>query len=101
MLSYYAPISREEARSLQSAQGGRVTLLCWCPCVSPQFLQSMLAHYERRPWMWLRNLGLKFAIDYIHAEDLQTNYVDIGPVNKVQHIVEDLPDVWSWLVMMN
>lgn len=49
----------------------------------------MLAHYERRPWMWLRNLGLKFAIDYIHAEDLQTNYVDIGPVNKVQHIMDN------------
>lgn len=46
-------------------------------------LQNILAHYERRPFMWLRNKGLQFAIDYIHAEDLQTNYVDIGPVNKV------------------
>ena len=26
---------------------------------------------------------MDFAIDYIHAEDEQTNYVDIGPVNKV------------------
>ena len=30
----------------------------------------------------LRQRGLKFVIEYIHAEDKQTNYVDIGPVNK-------------------
>jgi hypothetical protein len=44
----------------------------------------VLAIYERRPIRWLRDWGLKFAIDYIYAEDLQTNYVDIGPVNKVR-----------------
>ena len=32
--------------------------------------------------MWLRQKGLDFALSYIEAEDLQTNYVDIGPVNK-------------------
>jgi len=30
----------------------------------------------------LREAALKFVIEYIHAEDKQTNYVDIGPVNK-------------------
>jgi len=33
---------------------------------------------------WLRWKGCTFAINYIHAEDEQTNYVDIGPVNKVK-----------------
>jgi len=29
-----------------------------------------------------REICLEFVIGYIHAEDKQTNYVDIGPVNK-------------------
>ena len=51
-----------------------------------QVLQNILAVYERRPIRWLRDWGTQFAIDYIHAEDKQTNYVDIGPVNKVTHV---------------
>ena len=31
----------------------------------------------------VRKRGLAFAADYMHAEDEQTNYVCIGPVNKV------------------
>ena len=31
----------------------------------------------------VRARGLAFALDYMHAEDEQTNYVCIGPVNKV------------------
>jgi hypothetical protein len=31
----------------------------------------------------LRRRGLAFALDYMAAEDNQTNYVCIGPVNKV------------------
>ncbi len=31
-----------------------------------------------------RSRGLAFAARYMHAEDLQTNYVCIGPVNKVR-----------------
>ncbi len=38
------------------------------------------------PWRWLRQKGLDFALAYIHAEDKQTNYVDIGPVNKVREM---------------
>ena len=30
----------------------------------------------------LRRKALNFVIDYIHAEDIQTNFVNIGPVNK-------------------
>lgn len=32
----------------------------------------------------LSQAGLSFALEYIHAEDLHTNYVDIGPVNKAR-----------------
>lgn len=36
--------------------------------------------FLRRP---LLAAGLRFALRYVEAEDAQTNYVDIGPVNKV------------------
>jgi len=35
----------------------------------------------------LRARGLAFAIDYMAAEDAQTNYVCIGPVNKVLNML--------------
>lgn len=49
--------------------------------------QDMLAIYEHYlpsipPLKYIRNKALDFVISYIHAEDTQTNYVDIGPVNK-------------------
>ena len=31
--------------------------------------------------------GLEFAFEYIEAEDRQTNYVDIGPVNKCMNML--------------
>eukprot|EP01032_Pedospumella_encystans_P013646 gene13646-15698_t len=34
------------------------------------------------PLQWFRDYSLKFVIEYIHAEDLQTNYINIGPVSK-------------------
>ena len=47
--------------------------------------------YERwgciGPLRWLRNRGIAFAAEYMKAEDIQTNYIDIGPVNKAFHIV--------------
>ena len=33
---------------------------------------------------FVRARGLAFASEYMAAEDLQTNYVCIGPVNKVR-----------------
>lgn len=55
--------------------------------------QDFLAVYEAYilpycpPLRKLRENALKFVIDYIHAEDLQTNYVDIGPVNKALNML--------------
>lgn len=52
-------------------------------------LQNILAYgYEARGALleplrrWLRPHGVEFCREYMHAEDLQTNYIDIGPVNK-------------------
>lgn len=39
------------------------------------------------PLRWFREYALRFVIDYIHAEDIQTNYVDIGPVNKALNML--------------
>lgn len=56
--------------------------------------QDLLVMWER----WggalqrrLRQAGVSFAMAYIRAEDEQTNYVDIGPVNKVYNML----CVWS------
>lgn len=35
----------------------------------------------------IRAKALDFVIKYIHAEDFQTNYVDIGPVNKALNML--------------
>jgi squalene cyclase len=54
-------------------------------------VQNALALYERwgcrGPLRWLRNRGLRFAAEYMAAEDAQTNFIDIGPVNKAFHIL--------------
>ena len=49
--------------------------------------QDFLSYYEYflpyiPPLQYLRQLGLDFAIQYIQEEDIQTNFIDIGPVNK-------------------
>jgi lanosterol synthase/cycloartenol synthase len=53
--------------------------------------QDFLSVYERllpylTPFKRLRETALVFIEEYIHAEDVQTNYIDIGPVNKVEDI---------------
>lgn len=35
----------------------------------------------------VRKAGLRFCLEYMNAEDLQTNYIDIGPVNKALNMV--------------
>eukprot|EP00548_Thalassiothrix_antarctica_P013320 CAMPEP_0194167520 /NCGR_PEP_ID=MMETSP0154-20130528/2774_1 /TAXON_ID=1049557 /ORGANISM="Thalassiothrix antarctica, Strain L6-D1" /LENGTH=939 /DNA_ID=CAMNT_0038878445 /DNA_START=14 /DNA_END=2833 /DNA_ORIENTATION=- len=55
-------------------------------------LQNILARYERwsilQPFKnYVRSKGLKFAFEYMEAEDLQTNFIDIGPVNKVLNML--------------
>lgn len=48
-----------------------------------KFLYVILNTYEKFHLPWLRKKALKFALSYIEAEDIQTNYINIGPVNKV------------------
>jgi len=55
-------------------------------------IQNILARYETWPIFqpfknYVRKFGLRFSVDYMAAEDLQTNYIDIGPVNKVLNMV--------------
>jgi squalene/oxidosqualene cyclase-like protein len=55
-------------------------------------LQNLLARYEEwsivQPFKrYVRQRGLEFSLDYMDAEDLQTNYIDIGPVNKVLNMI--------------
>ena len=52
-------------------------LLSWYEWILPHVL----------PMRWFRNWALQFVISYIHAEDKQTNYVDIGPVNKALNML--------------
>eukprot|EP00667_Euglena_gracilis_P002199 EG_transcript_2200 len=56
-----------------------------------RLLQDLLAVYERPAFAGLRGLarraGLRYCQDYMEAEDVQTNYVDIGPVNKVMNML--------------
>jgi len=57
-----------------------------------KFAQNALAIYESfsliQPFKnFVRKAGLNFCVDYMAAEDLQTNYIDIGPVNKALNMV--------------
>jgi squalene/oxidosqualene cyclase-like protein len=57
-----------------------------------RFAQNVLAWYELssivRPLReWVRSLGIRFCAEYMAAEDLQTNFIDIGPVNKVFNMI--------------
>ncbi len=54
--------------------------------------QNLLAIYESFPLIqplknFIRKKGLIFSKDYMAAEDLQTNFIDIGPVNKVFNMI--------------
>ena len=55
-------------------------------------IQNGLARYESwaifQPFKnFIRSYANQFCIDYMAAEDLQTNYIDIGPVNKVLNML--------------
>ena len=57
-----------------------------------RFAQNCLSYYENwkifRPFRdAIRKAGLDFCLEYMRAEDLQTNYIDIGPVNKALNMV--------------
>ncbi|MGR9036008.1 MAG: terpene cyclase/mutase family protein [Gammaproteobacteria bacterium] len=38
--------------------------------------------YEKIKCAWLRKKATDYILKYLHAEDEQTNYINIGPVNK-------------------
>ncbi len=57
-----------------------------------KFAQNCLSIYENwkvfRPFRdAFRKAGLDFCLEYMRAEDLQTNFIDIGPVNKALNMV--------------
>ena len=59
---------------------------------SMRVLQFILALYEKYLTSWglvayLRKRALAFALAYIHAEDEQTNFICIGPVNKALNML--------------
>jgi len=54
--------------------------------------QNGLALYENWPIFqpfknFVRSYANDFCVEYMAAEDLQTNYIDIGPVNKVLNMI--------------
>jgi squalene/oxidosqualene cyclase-like protein len=54
--------------------------------------QDFMSYYERylQHWPWfasLRQAALTYSMAYIHTEDQQTNYIDIGPVNKALNML--------------
>lgn len=53
--------------------------------VDPLFnnFSKITSIYEKAPIKGLRNKALKFAADYVDAEDEHTEFVDIGPVNQM------------------
>ena len=61
----------------------------------PKFMklaQNFLAIYESwrifQPFKnVVRKRGLRFCTEYMIAEDYQTNFIDIGPVNKALNMV--------------
>ena len=63
------------------------------PTGATHLLYKLMYYYE---WnicpnfkilQYLRNIGNTFAIEYINKADIQTNFINIGPVNKVLHLV--------------
>jgi len=52
-----------------------------------RILNAITNFYERVHIPFFRQRSLNFLLEYIHAEDAQTNYVDIGPVNKVVNML--------------
>jgi len=62
-----------------------------------KIIQDLLALYESffliQPFKnIIRKFGLQFCMEYMVAEDLQTNYIDIGPVNKVMNLLSAYHD---------
>jgi len=52
-----------------------------------RWVNWLMCKFEALGISRIRKRGLDFALSYIQAEDLQTNFVDIGPVNKVLNML--------------
>jgi lanosterol synthase len=50
-------------------------------------LNQILAVYEKLPNSWIRKRALNAALDQIRYEDENTDFLDIGPVNKVMNML--------------
>jgi len=48
-----------------------------------KWMNRLVNLYEKSPVKKWRKKALDFCLDYINAEDAQTNYINIGPVNQV------------------
>jgi len=47
----------------------------------------LLSWYELRPFQSLRTRGMQYAIKFIYADSVETNYLSIGPVNKALNML--------------
>lgn len=74
---HYASINWSEARNRCTE-----TDLYYPQSRTLRTLDKMLNVYEKVHSKSLRNKALDFTLAYINAEDEQTNYIDIGPVNQ-------------------
>ena len=62
-------------------------------------MQNALARYESWPVFqplknYFRKFGLQYSVEFMRAEDLQTNYINIGPVNKVLNTLSAYHGEW-------
>lgn len=53
------------------------------PTEGLKLFSSVINLYEWLPNSYVRKKALSFILDYVNAEDHQTNYIDIGPVNQI------------------
>jgi hypothetical protein len=49
------------------------------------FFEALFQIYEKCPLQWLRKRAITETLDHIRYEDIQTHYIDIGPVHTHTH----------------
>ncbi len=74
----YEEIHWQKARNSVAAEDSYST-----PSAFLSVVHKLLNGYERAPIGSWRKKALAFILEYIEAEDQQTNFVDIGPVNQI------------------
>jgi lanosterol synthase len=66
--------------------------VCFADLYSPHskvldLLNSIMAIYEKLPNSWIRNASLALALEQVRAEDSNTDFLCLGPVNKVMNVL--------------